>query len=606
MNARTCVLVLATAGLPAVAGAQSAVSGTAEWTVAETANTTDSQANSNGAFWQNYTLGFHSSIVDPRLLKYDTEVSFRTNRLTAAGSNLADQHGKQDDLGFRVGAFVLPAGAFPFFVQASRVFAGSAGELAVANTARGGLAPQTGASLNLFETENRNLNMGGSVNLAGLPRAEIAYRRGTAITTGGLERAEQRDDALSASLVRETSRTRQALRYQRTGYEYALSQAFSQRLDSLDYDFTATVWGHVQVVTRAGRRGTFAESSLLGAPIDPGDRPYQPPPTDGRSSNRYVTSGISYEPNSRIAVRLNGTWDQQRSEAAAMGAALGTGSLHAELVRGLALNAAATSGWREQIIDGRVTQVKTANGVGGVSYSGGPRWLNGSLTANIGQGTNATPEGERGVTRSWSREASLASTLGWFGAGAGYEKVRNEDAILDYGNYDSERVRASINAQSARLSLTGSADQLYILRGVGATLARNRQQTFSGSLSGRLWRDFTISGTMGGFSTTYLSEVGSGFDRSLFWGVGTQVTLRGSLRALAWVRSEDTTAASTHFDQKSLSGLARLEYRLRAVNVGFEYRHNDNLLHYGEAPSPSLFRGHQIRFTLTRQFGFVL
>jgi hypothetical protein len=148
-------------------------------------------------------------------------------------------------------------------------------------------------------------------------------------------------------------------------------------------------------------------------------------------------------------------------------------------------------------------------------------------------------------------------------------------------------VRASINAQSARLSLTGSADQLYILRGLGATLARNRQQTFSGSLSGRLWRDFTISGTVGGFSTTYLSEVGSGFDRSLFWGVGTQVTLRGSLRALAWVRSEDTTAASTHFDQKSLSGLARLEYRLRAVNVGFEYRHNDNLLHYGERCRPA-------------------
>jgi hypothetical protein len=205
-----------TGDVPAVASAQSSVSGTAEWTVAETANTTDSQANSNGAFWQNYTLGFHSSIVDPRLLKYDTEVSFRTNWLTAAGSNLADQHGKQDDLGFRVGAFVLQAGAFPFFVQASRVFAGSAGELAVANTARGGLAPQTGASLNAFETENRNLNMGGSVNLAGLPRAEIAYRRGTAITTGGLERAEQRDDDPVGQPVREP-RDEASPGYQRTG-----------------------------------------------------------------------------------------------------------------------------------------------------------------------------------------------------------------------------------------------------------------------------------------------------------------------------------------------------------------------------------------------------
>lgn len=607
MNRRICwLMVLSMAGAPGVAVAQSSISGAAEWTVAETANTTDSQASTNGAVWQNYTLGFHSSLVDPRLLKYDTEVTYRTNRLSAAGSNLADQHGNQDDLGFRVGAFVMPSGAFPFFVQASRVFAGSTGELALANRVGGGLAPPTGTALNTFDSEDRDLNVGGQVNLAGLPRADFSYRRGSSIVTGGSERAEQRNADLSANVVRETSRTRQALRYQRTGYEYVLAQAFAQRLDNLDYDFAATVWRHVQLVARAGQRATFAESSLLGAPIDPGDRPYEPPPTDGRSNNSYLTSGISYEPNSRLAVRLNGVWDQQRSTAASTGAMLGTGSVHAEVVRGLSLNAAATSGQREQIIDGRLTEVATANGVGGISYSGGPRWFNGTLTANMGQGTNATPEGERGATRSWSREVSLASTLGWFGVGAGYEKVLNEDAILDYGNYDSERVRASLNAQSARFSLTGSADRLDIRRGMGATRARNRQETFSGTLSARLWHDLTVTGMAGGFSTTYLSDLGAGLDRAIFWGVGTQITLRGSLRAVAWARSEDAMAASTHFDQKSLSGLARLEYRLRTVNFGLEYRHNDNWLRYGAAASPTQFRGHQLRFTLTRQFGFVV
>ena len=86
--------------------------------------------------------------------------------------------------------------------------------------------------------------------------------------------------------------------------------------------------------------------------------------------------------------------------------------------------------------------------------------------------------------------------------------------------------------------------------------------------------------------------------------MGAQITLRRSLRGSAWIRSEDTTAASTRFAQKGLSGLARLDYRLRTVNLGLEYRHNDNMLRYGGALVPSLFRGHQLRFSLTRQFGF--
>ena len=603
MNAGVGLLLVAAVALPAGAAAQSTVSGSAELTVAQTDNITDGQASSNGAFWQNYSLGFHSSLMDPRILKYDTEVTFRTNQLTAAGSNVADQRGRQNDLGFRLGVFALPSGSFPFFVQASRVFTGSNGELALANS-RGGLAPPTGPTVTGFETEDRNLNLGGQLNVVGLPRAEVAYRRGNSIVTGGAQRAEQRNDDLSASLLRETSRTRQALRFQRNGYDYVLTQAFTQRLANLDYDFTARVREHVLLTARAGQRGTFAKSSLALVPIDPGDKPYEPPPTDGRSDSQYATGGASYEPNARIAVRLNATWDQQTSAVASTNAGLATGTLHAEVVRGLAVNAAATSGQREQLIAGAVTQVATSNGVVGFTYSGGPRWLNGTLTANTGQGTNATPEGQRGATRSWAREANVSSSLGWFGVGGGYERVFNEDAILDYGNYDSERSRATLSLQSARLSLTGGADRLLITRGLGTTLARNRQDTFSATLSGRLWHELLITGIAGGFSTTYLSAVGIGFDRSVFWGVGAQTTMRRSLRAIAWLRSEDTTAASTRFDQKGLSGLARLEYRLRTLNFSVEYRHNDSLLRYGGAPVPTMFRGHQLRFSLTRQFGF--
>ncbi|MEO8681640.1 MAG: hypothetical protein ABI665_21520 [Vicinamibacterales bacterium] len=603
MPSHTWLILLAMAGLPSGAGAQSTVSGSAEWTVAQTDNTTDSQANRNGDFWQNYTVGFHSSIIDPRILKYDTEVSFRTNHLSAAGSNLPDQKGRQNDLGFRVGAFALSSGAFPFFIQASRVFSDSSGELMSGNSVLGGMALQTGAPVTAFETEDRNLNLGGQLNIAGLPRAEVSYRRDNSIVTGGTESAEQRNHDLSANVTRETTRTRQALHYQRAGYGYLLGQEFIQKVDNLDYDFTATVLDHVQLNTRAGRRGSFTKSGLLAPPIDLGDKPYQPPPTDGASDTQYVTGGASYDPNTRISVRLNATWDQQHSTIASTNAGLATGMVHAEVVRGLAVNASLTSGHRGEIIDGAVTDVATSNGVAGITYSGGPRWLSGTLTANTGQGTNATPQGERGSTRSWAREASVASSLGWLGLGAGYERVMNTDAVLDYGNYDSERSRVSANLQSARMSVTGSADRTIVKRGQGETFAHNRQDTFSASLSGRLWHEVLVTGQAGGFTTTQLSAVTAGRDRSLFWGVGAQATMR-SLRAIAWIRSEDITAITTRYDQQGLSSLARLEYRLRTLNFALEYRHNNSLLQYGSAPEPTLFRGHQIRFSLTRQFGF--
>jgi hypothetical protein len=605
MHRVTWLIVVALSAWPVVATAQSSVSGSAEWSVAQTDNVTDTQANSNGAFWQNYAVGLHSWLFDPRILKYDSEVTFRTNRQNATASNLADQQGRQRDLGFRLGAFLLPSGAFPFFVQASRMFTGTSGELTFSNPVPGAMA--AGTPLNAFETEDRRLSLGGQLKVPGWPRAEVAFQRGDAIVTGGAERAEQRNDDLSGSVTRETSRTRHSVRYQRTGYEYALAQSFSQRVDNLDYDFAATWPGHLQLNARAGMRGTAVTSSLVAPPLDPGDRPYAPPPaTDGRSDTHYATGGISYEPNARFAVRLNGVIDQQRAAINATSARLATGVVHAEVVRGLSLNAEATSGQRGQIIGGVATDVTASNGVAGITYSGGPRWLNGTLTANAGRGINYTPDGARGETRSSAREASLSSSMGWFALGAGYQRMMSQDAILDYGNFLSERRRASFTVQSARLSLNASGDRVLSDRGLGETFARHRQDTLTATLTARLWHEVMLTGTAGGFRTTYATAAGDGIDQALFWGGGLQSTLRRSLRIMAWVRSEDTTATSTHFDQRGLSGLARLEYRLRTLNFAVEYRHNYHLLQYGGAPVPTMFRGHQYRFSLMRQFGFGL
>jgi hypothetical protein len=50
-----------------VASAQTTIDGSAEWTVDRNASSTNSQSNTNSSFWQNYALGYASSLFDPRI-----------------------------------------------------------------------------------------------------------------------------------------------------------------------------------------------------------------------------------------------------------------------------------------------------------------------------------------------------------------------------------------------------------------------------------------------------------------------------------------------------------------------------------------------------------
>jgi hypothetical protein len=247
--------------------------------------------------------------------------------------------------------------------------------------------------------------------------------------------------------------------------------------------------------------------------------------------------------------------------------------------------------------------VTTRSGLAGVAYQGGPHWLNGNVSLTRGVGSNVTPDGQRGASESWSRELSLSSTLGWLGLGTGYERTRNRDGILEYGNYDSERLRASTQAQARAVSLSTSADQLRIDRGQGATLAHNVQRTVSGSASFRLWRQTMATATVGGFVNDYENIFGTGRDQTLFWGVSGQTSFR-SLHLTGWLRSEEAKAARTGYYEQGLSGLVRAEYRLRTLSVAVDYRRNYSHLQYAEILNPDSFRGRQFRLSITRQFGF--
>ena len=597
-----CVLVQ----LPAIARAQTTLDGSAEWTVAKSSSASNNQTNGNSAFWQNYAVGYSSSLWDPRLVKFNTEGLFRTSSLTSGGTAQPDQQGRQGDLGYKVGVSILPASAMPFFFQASRTTSTTSGDLGPSNPVRSGMIAPSGAPPIDFQALTKSLTLGWQLGLGGLPRIELGYRRGNSVVTGGGYRAEQNDDDLSAAVLKDTARTRQSFRYQRTSFENLLAQTFQQQLNNLDYDLSALLTGHTRVTAHVGRRMTFTRSEFASTVATTDAGAYTPPPSLGAAGSEYLLAGISYDPSGRFSIRLNGTADRQSGEQATTSAGLATLSSHVELVRGLTVTATGTSGVRGQLVGHAPITVSTRSAVGGVTYQAGVRWLTGSVSATRGLGTNTTPEGQQGTTGSWSREAGVSTTFRWLGLGAGYERANNRDGILDYGNYDSERLRASAQTDIRRLSISTSADQLRIERGLAATLAHNLQRTFSGSAALRLWGGSLATATVGGFVNDYASSTGIGRDRTLFWGVGGQTALRSALRLSAWIRSEAAIASRTGFDQQVLSSFGRLEYRLRTLTVAAEYRNSQGRLQYLEMLGPDAFRGRQFRLSISRQFGIRL
>ena len=603
MRRAACLLVLSLAQLAVVASAQTTIDGSAAWTVDRNASSSNGQSNTNSSFWQNYALGYASSLWDPRIVKYKTEGLFRTNSLTSAGTGQDVQQGRQGDFGYKLGAALFPASAFPFSVQATRDISGSSGDLGPSNPIRSGMIAPSGAPPLDFESRNKSLTLGWQLGLGDLPRVELGYHQGNSVVNGGSYRTQQDDEDLSAAVFKDTASTRQSFRFQRTSFENQLAQTFIQRLNNLDYDLGVTLTEHTNLTAHGGRRTTFSQSDFESTVVDPATGAYTLPQSQGGARAEYVTGGYSYEPTGRVSLRLNGTFDRQIAQYGSTSAKLATMISHVEVIRGLTVTGSGTTGVRGQMLGNVPVTVSTRSGVAGVAYQTGPRWLNANVGATHGMGSNVTPEGRKGTSESWSRELSLSSTLGWLGLGTGYERVRNRDGILDYGNYDSERLRASAQAQARGASLSTTAEQLRIERGQQLTLAHNVQRTFSGSASFRLWRQSLATATTGGFVNDYANAFGIGRDQTLFWGVGGQTGFR-LLRASAWIRSEEVRTARTGYYQQGLSSFARLEYRLRTLNVAAEYRRNFSLLQYAQAFNPDSFRGRQFRLSIIRQFGF--
>lgn len=586
----------------ATSEAQTTLDGSAEVSVARSTTQSADQENSNGALGQNYSIGWGSTLFDPRLFRYNLQGTYRTSNLSAETTGLDRQDGRAGDLGYKIGATVLPASAMPFFFQASRARSTSSGDLVPSNPIRSGLLAASGAPPADFESFNHELNLGWRLGVERLPQVELGYRRSESTITGGNYRATQKDRDLSASVLKNTRSTHQTFRYQATRSENILEQTFSQQLGLLDYDFGATLTTHTRLTLHAGRRNTFARS-VFDAPVDPAAGAYAPGSSTGASASQYGQVGYSYEPNARFSVRLLGNVDRQTGDAATTSASLGSVSTHAEVVKGLILTATGTAGQRQQVVASEPVTVSTRTADAGVTYQANARWVGAGASATRGVGTNTTPEGLAGASDSWSGEAHVSTTVRWFGASAGYDREQYRDDLLDFGNYAAERVRASAQAQTKRGSISTNAEQLDITRGRAATFIRNLQRTISSTASLRIIGQNFVSATAGQFFNDFDGAAGAGRDRTVFWTVGLDGSIKESIHLAGWLRNEAASASRTRFNQDALSAFARLEYRLRTLNFALEYRRSHSRMQYPGMLGPDMFAGRQIRFSVIRQFG---
>ena len=587
----TCVLAV----LPVAAQAQT-LSGSIEGSGGAGSSTSNGQAQKNNSFWQGYTIGFSAPLINPKLVKLDTEVSFRAGSLNFTAPD-NDQKGSQKDLGYKLGGSLFPAGKFPFTIMASRDNVEESGTYPSFDGIRGGIVVPPGEPSPDFRTRTKALTMGWQLSVPKLPNVEFGYRKASSEVTGGPYQGEQRDDQLHLGVSKATARTQQNFRFDRNAFESPVSQAYNQQSDDLNYEFGATLSDRFHASTRVGKRNQF---SVFEVPLDSsGNGDAYRPPLKGDVDTLYSVSTLSYQPWRRLGFDVSGSFDRQRAAGVSTDARVATGSTRLDLFRGLSVNALGTYGDRGQIVGDVPLTVRTKTGVAGATYRAGVRWVQGSIGYNVGGGSNTTPEGQVGTVRSEAGHAGLSISIKGIGLSGGYERSKARDELLDFGNYAIERSHAAMNTQAGRLTLNASAERARVDRGRGATFSTNLQQSVSGNVGLRIGRDSQVSANVGGFQNqgTY------GNDRAVFAGVGLESQLAKSLHLSAWVRQGDMVASLTKLDQKTAYGFASLEYRLRQFNLAVEYRNSQQNLITSDLAEPYNFRGHQVLLRLSRRFG---
>src|SRR6185503_19572862 len=430
------------------------INGLAAWTLGNGTNTYDTQSYRNTGLSQNYVLGVDTPFLDRRLMKLNTEGSFRTNALTS-GPEREALRADQRAVGYKLGASMFPQRPFPLTVQASRDIIDESADYPSSAAIRGGVALPAGAIAPALQTTARTLAANWQLSAGALPRVEVGYTAENLATAGSGYGAAQQHESLHAGVSKQSARLRNTFRYDRNSIDNQQSSAYNQRNLDMDYEFGALLGARTRMNVHTGRRRMSSLFDLPATVIDPAAGAYAVP-SRGDNDVRYVISNISFEPVTRFSIDATASLDRQRAAPASTGARLAFLSTRLDAGGGLSLNATGTYGDREEVVGERAVKVLTQGGQGGATFRTGPHWLEGSVAYTGGKGMNRTPEGTTGATAAQYGQATLSSTIGWVSVSAGEDRSITRDDILDYGNTGVVRDRASLDLHPWRLGIGGS------------------------------------------------------------------------------------------------------------------------------------------------------
>jgi hypothetical protein len=581
--------------VPVVLAAQT-IDGAADWGWGRSMFRTGDDQSNNGSFTQGYTLGYHSIFWDPRFLTYAGELTFNKNALT---------FGQQDSLsqqtGFKASANLFATRPFHGSIHASRGFGAESANYPQSITERSGLTLPPGS---VPELRVGRSEFGINWQLApvkSLPRIELSYQNGaTTVAAGSLE-AVQQQNSLQALVASEGTHVSHTLRYQRDGFDNAISQALRQRFGELSYELVAKASDRTFGTVRAGRRTTYSLFDVPPQFTDIGIDSYHPPPS-GAVDLFYGLATLTHQATKGLSADMSVGYNREQSAAVGTSALLATATTRFEPLTGFTLHGSGTYGERGQDVAGTRIVVLTRGIVTGAEYSLTRRFARGAVGYDAGRGWNKSDRGLEGQSRLWRGRADGGTDLLRFvQLSVGYEQGRSVDELLPLGNQWQERTHASARSTlTSRVTVDGTYEVASIDRGTAPLLFRTRYAQTMATTAIQLARDRRISFAAGRFRNRSFT----GDDNNEYVGLSFDGSLVGRLRIALTARREHTRSSASRLDQDGYYTACVLNYRLRLFTFTFEERYTDLALSTAKQIAPLTFTGNQILFRVGRKFGF--
>jgi hypothetical protein len=585
--------------VPAELAAQT-VDGAADWGWGHSTYGTGDERTTNRTFTQGYTLGYRSVFWDPRFVTYMGELTFNRNALTfgqqASHASLSRQ------TGFRTSANLFAARPFQGSIHAARGIGAESASHPQSILERSGLTLPPG-SVPELSVGRAEFGTKWQLSPAGLrPRIELSFdKRSTTVGAGSLE-AVQEQNSLQAFVAREGPRVSHALRYQRDGFDNAVSQALHQRYRELGYELIARATARTFATVRAGRRTTFSLFDVSPQFTDIGIGSVRPPPT-GEVDLSYGLATLTHQAPAGVSADMTVAYNQEQSGPVGTNALLGTATTRYQPGTGITLHASGTYGERGQDITGTRLNVLTRGVAAGADYTFTRRLLRFGVGYGTGRGWSTSEEGLDGESRLWNARADAGTdVLRIVQLNVGYEQGRSLDELLPLGNQWYERVRASARtALGARIIIDATHEVASIDRGTSPQVFRTRYVQTMATAGIQVTRDRRVSLTAGRFRNRSLT---GGDDDNEYIGFSLDGALIGLLRISLTARRERTASSTAILDQDGYYTVGVLTYRVRLFTFSFEHRYTDLALRTGSGTAPLAFTGNQTLFRVGRLFRF--